>query len=158
MRSLTLSLQDLNLNILEHYITSIQPFVPIEWATIGYTVAGVATAKGRQHEPRLTWNLTALLVEDEMNLLRAMIFRADKFRRMYRPIGITLIDGIQKYVEDAPRTRALAPGATERVIGSRVEYFGMFQVALFNLKTPKQGRFYECSWDMVEVEQSVVVA
>lgn len=156
MRSLDLSVNDLILNIPECQIAEIEPFVPVEFPSVAYSVQGVAIIKGVQHEPRYIWHITALLLEEEMNVLRGMFTLSNQRRRVFGYPGISLIDKIHRLVESQPRTRAIAPGTTEQTMpGGLISYFAVFEVFMTNLKTPKNGRFYACSFDLAEVEKIV---
>ncbi|MBD0345973.1 MAG: hypothetical protein ICV63_14355, partial [Coleofasciculus sp. Co-bin14] len=46
-----------------------------------------------------------------------------------------------------------APETTEILTNGIVEYFGVYEAYMTNYKTPKEGRFYSTSFDLVEIEK-----
>lgn len=155
VRLLKLANENFSVLIPSCRITDIDPFVPVEFPGINYTVQGVAAIRGLQHEPRFTWQLTALLGEKDTNALRALFSLSDQRRRSYFHPGVTLDDTIHKMVEPTPRTRQIVPGYSEEIKGngSYTEYFARYQVFIVDLKTPRNGMWYACSMSLFEVEK-----
>ncbi|MBW4648906.1 MAG: hypothetical protein KME06_09410 [Kastovskya adunca ATA6-11-RM4] len=103
----------------------IQPYGGLE-----YSIHGTPIGDGSSFEPKFIWTITAVLLPEEALVLEAIYAEFDRQRRMppYASADILLVDTYQQYIERLPRTRAIAPGATESLIGSsHVGYFPQFK-------------------------------
>jgi len=149
-RSIELSLDTWLLKV--GLITSLRAQVINAPTSVEYTVVGAATARGVLHRPKYSWEVTALMTETEAELIKGMFLVQDRKRRLRQPLGITLVDRTERFVELAPTTRAIAPGDVPIVTDGLVAYFAAFSVLLSPPELSAAGRFFQVSFTAVEIE------
>lgn len=114
---------------------------------------GASILDGPAYEEIHLWTINAVCTLEEKFLAEAIQFRCEKKRSNLQDPAILVVDKIQHFVEDNPRTRAIAAGATEITVpGGSVAYFGQFSCYMNNLKIDRYGaRDYLCSFSLIEL-------
>ncbi len=134
-------------------ITSIDLFSPTEFPSITYTITGTASARGRLHEAKLAWKITALLKREESNVFQAIYNCSEKKRRNFLNPSVNLVDRTQEFVEPIPRSRAIAPNSQESINAGLVTYYAIYNIVIINFKLNQEGIYFSTSFDMVETEK-----
>ncbi|MEH2467847.1 hypothetical protein [Nostoc sp.] len=103
----------------------------IEGGKLAYSANGSSIGDGLVFEQPHLWTFSVYCSEQDMRILGAMYHESDVRRRLLPQINteLTLIDKVREYQERSPRTRAIAPGTSEVMVGaSHVSYFAQFHV------------------------------
>lgn len=115
------------------FLTPRFPRSPVEpLAKLEYSNNGASIEDGPIFATRYLWTINAVLDVEETELLQAIYSESDYRRRKILPnTTITLTDNLQRLVERPPRTKPLAPNATEIAVGSnQIKYFAVFQTKI----------------------------
>jgi hypothetical protein len=103
----------------------------VDGGKLEYSASGNAIGDGPAYEPPHLWSFSVYCTDQDMRILGAMYYESDARRRQLPQINteLTLIDKVREYQERSPRTRVIAPGASEVMVGgSHVSYFAQFHV------------------------------
>lgn len=103
----------------------------IDGGKLEYSAAGCSIGDGPVFEQPHLWTFSVYCSEDDIRILGAMYHESDTRRRQLPQLNteLTLIDKVREYQERSPRTRVIAPGTSEVMVGaSHVSYFAQFHV------------------------------
>ncbi|MEH2070004.1 MAG: hypothetical protein V7K47_17895 [Nostoc sp.] len=103
----------------------------IDGGKLEYSANGNGIGDGPVFEQPHLWTFSVYCTEQDMRILGAMYHESDARRRQLPQTNteITLIDKVREYQERSPRTRVIAPGTSEVMVGaSHVSYFAQFHV------------------------------
>lgn len=114
--------------------TFLDPVFPrtraVKSAEMNYSNHGNSVGLGIAYEAPYIWTFNAVITPEEKKTIN-YIFTEFNHRRTKKPpldCDILLIDALEEYQERYPRTRAIAPGATETIDGDYVSYYAQFMV------------------------------
>ncbi|MEH2458281.1 hypothetical protein [Nostoc sp.] len=103
----------------------------VEGGKLEYSVNGNPIGDGPVYEQPHLWTFSVYCSIQDIRILGAMYHESDARRRQLPQISteLTLIDQVQEYQERSPRSRAIAPGSNEVIVGAiHVSYFAQFHV------------------------------
>lgn len=101
--------------VLNRFTGTDLPRVPISTGQVTYAATGTAIGNGVSYEPKHLWTINALCTPDECDRLQLIWIEHDRLRRAQTYSDIWIIDRTEEFAERVPRTRAIAPDATERL-------------------------------------------
>lgn len=126
--ALALSINGLSLTLkkftgTDNIRSSFQPPSTIEFSAYGTPAIG-----GIVIEPKQIWNFGSVVNSSERDVLEAILWEFQLLRRNLSNYDVLISDRTSRIVERLPRTRAIVPGTTERIIGStHTAYFAQFK-------------------------------
>lgn len=124
---ITLSLADLSITFNKFLDPKFPRIRAIESAKVEYSSSGAPYGYGAAFELPHLWTFSAYISFDDMETIGALYAEHDLRRRLIQDPNITLLDFSQKYQEPLPRTRQLASGTSEILIGTNyVSYYPIF--------------------------------
>ena len=129
--SITLILDSLSVSFTRFVDPKFPRARAVDGGKLEYSANGNAIGDGPVYEAPHLWSFSVYCTEQDMRILGAMYHESDARRRVLPQINteLTLVDMVREYQERSPRTRAIAPGTSEVMVGaSHVSYFAQFHV------------------------------
>lgn len=136
------------------------PRIPIGTGQVTYAATGTAIANGVSYEPKHLWTINALCTPDECDRLRLIWIEHDRLRRAMTYADIWIVDRTEEFVERLPRTRAIAPGASERgfpaIASTHVFYYAKFAAWMPEAaKLRQEGKFKAVELTLYESDKII---
>jgi hypothetical protein len=93
-----------------------------------YSLVGTPIDTGLQHEPKMVWEIAAIVSEETKNMLELIYAISDQRRRTLQNYSVVLHDTISPIVEAAPtNTRAIVPTHSAEAVGlGGLSYYAQF--------------------------------
>lgn len=122
-----------------------QPDTP----AVNFTAAGTATTEGTSYEPPFLFEIDAYITYEQKAAIKRLWAKWER----NRADKLTVEDYCDLYVEESPRTRALATGATANTTDGMVDYHAKFYAVPVSAPTFKNLELVvQVSWTLQEVE------
>ena len=97
-------------------------------SSIEFSVNGTPSVSGIAIVPKNLWSVQAIVDSSQKDILDAIIYEFQYLRRNLLDYNVLVTDTTSRLVERTPRSRALAPSTTERLIGNtHTAYFPIFK-------------------------------
>ncbi|MHC5897291.1 hypothetical protein [Nostoc sp.] len=131
MSGITLILDNLSVTFTKFLDPKFPRARALDGGKLEYSANGSSIGTGPVFEQPHLWTFSVYCTEQDMRILGAMYHESDARRRVLPQINteITLIDRVREYQERSPRTRVIAPGTSEVMVGaSHISYFAQFHV------------------------------
>lgn len=97
-------------------------------STIEFSAYGTPAIGGVVIEPKQIWSLGSVVNQTERDTLEAILAEFQLLRRNLGNYDVLIGDRTSRIVERLPRSRAIVPGTTERIIGNtHTAYFAQFK-------------------------------
>ena len=93
-----------------------------------YSLSGTAVDGGVSHDPKMLWEIGAILEYEQMLMLKLLFASSDQLRRSLAPYSLLIFDTITPIVEvGTTNTRAIVPTLTAAPIGvGAISYFAQY--------------------------------
>lgn len=140
--ALTLTIGTLSVRFGQFLDTS-YPRSVIQQATVEFSAMGTPAIQGSTFEAKHIWTVNTACDLEQRDLIEAIAYEFDAQRRSFGNHNILLYDNTAPIIERVPRTRALAPGATEQLLGggAYTRYYAQFYAGITeNPKFSKAGK------------------
>lgn len=125
---IALSLNGLNLTLnkftgTDNIRSSFQPPSTLEFSASGTPAIGGIAVEAKQ-----IWSFGSVVNQSERDTLEAILWEFQLLRRNLGVYDVLVSDRTSRIVERLPRSRAIVPGTTERLIGlTHTAYFAQFK-------------------------------
>lgn len=123
----------------------------IDPPSLSYSAYGSPLEEGTAYEPRFMWDLKVRLMEADLTTLESI----HALWLATRPI-LQLDDLTRPLREPAPRTRALAPAASETTVNGVVSYYARFSAFFtsdLRIEAP-EGLYFPVAFRLKELEKT----
>jgi len=150
--SFTLSLAGISVT-LNSFVSNDYPRISLQpLSAVEFSALGTPAVSGSYFEPKYIWSITAMVDKEKRNLIDAIAYEFQARRRALEECDILVIDKTAPVTERNPRSRAIAPGTIQTLLGdSHVVYFAQFKAALTEpIKFSKLGILDSVSFSLVE--------